>query len=427
MSDTHLEVRSGGVAIEPPFPAGIAFLVCVLVGAFAYAASVAALLLVAGVGAFACVLGAIQQRLYPRISAAPGRRALGSVTIADDTITVQTSKKPVKYARAAIIEGWLERRMNEASVVLAAKNGDLVTVEVQSPDDARRLLTAAGVSADRQVMKTRLAPLFGRNAAWGCLVIPVAIVSTVGLLATGWGVAAEIHRLIYHLSSLEDGVLFRSGSMALVFFGLLAAMFIGLIPPELVIGNDGVTIRAPFSKRFVPYRDVAAVRLAKNAVELALRGGRVVRLPVEDRFSAGIGPDTTNPVREAIHDRILEAMTSGEREGHAAALDALDRAGRPFDAWRDHLRALAVNRAEYRRIALSPDDIAGVLADPSSPRERRLGAAMALSRADDEGARARVRIAAQACADETLKRALEAAAEDELTEELLEAAVRERR
>ena len=128
----------------------------------------------------------------------------------------------------------------------------------------------------------------------------------------------------------------------------------------------------------------------------------------------------TNPVAQAIVDRIHQAMVAGG-ESPAAALAALDRGGRSLAVFREHLLALGEERSDYRRIALPREDILSVLDDPAAPPERRVAAALALSRVDSPEVKERVRIAVSACADEDLKRALSAAAEDELSEELLQA------
>ena len=61
-----------------------------------------------------------------------------------------------------------------------------------------------------------------------------------------------------------------------------------------------------------------------------------------------------------------------------------------------------------------------MVVDPAAPAARRIAAAVALSSSAPEDARRKARIAAQACADERLARALERAAEGEIEAAIVE-------
>jgi len=65
-----------------------------------------------------------------------------------------------------------------------------------------------------------------------------------------------------------------------------------------------------------------------------------------------------------------------------------------------------------------------VLESTAAPRERRIGAALALRAASHPEARARIRAAAETSADEDLRVALEQAAKGEMDEQALERALR---
>ncbi|MBL8612022.1 MAG: hypothetical protein JNL38_32065 [Myxococcales bacterium] len=68
---------------------------------------------------------------------------------------------------------------------------------------------------------------------------------------------------------------------------------------------------------------------------------------------------------------------------------------------------------------MTDDELEQVIGDAASSPERRVGATLALAARDAERARARVRVAAPALADEELREALEAAAEGEVRAEYL--------
>ena len=59
---------------------------------------------------------------------------------------------------------------------------------------------------------------------------------------------------------------------------------------------------------------------------------------------------------------------------------------------------------------MTPEDLLRVAEDPTVSPEQRLGAVMALAPRDNPAALARVRVAIDACANEALRDALEAAA-----------------
>lgn len=88
-----------------------------------------------------------------------------------------------------------------------------------------------------------------------------------------------------------------------------------------------------------------------------------------------------------------------------------ERAGRDVAGWKERL-ARAVNDAGYRTSGLSPDVAARVLASPVATAEQRVGAALALRVTPDAEAPARIRVAAEGCADPDVRDALLAVAED---------------
>jgi len=95
--------------------------------------------------------------------------------------------------------------------------------------------------------------------------------------------------------------------------------------------------------------------------------------------------------------------------------------------WRDQLLALFEHAKSYRARALQRDDLWQVLEDPKASPERRVGAALALSRRAKTGERRRVRIAAASCALRPLRIAIEEAAEGEIEAQALEEAMKAHR
>jgi hypothetical protein len=210
------------------------------------------------------------------------------------------------------------------------------------------------------------------------------------------------------------------GLGASLLLGFAAAYILG--HPVVRVGEDGIWIGRPLWRRFIPIADVESVsRLYAGAgqtfddkeqlvgLELHLGGGRPsIRLPMHGRGAIIL------EVEQAIAKSI-----AGARRGAVRAIDVLGRAGRSVDAWKTDLAKLLLQPAGFRDAALSRDDIEGVLSDPYSPAEQRLGAALALRAAGDDHALARIRIAADESAHVGLRGALlRIAADDDASGEV---------
>jgi hypothetical protein len=186
-------------------------------------------------------------------------------------------------------------------------------------------------------------------------------------------------------------------------------------PAHLVIGADGVVIRRLFRDRFVPHARIAAVKVAAQRVELRLDDGSTVRAKARH-----LTPEEQVELSTRLEDA-RRAWLAGTAD--QAALARLDRRGRAPAAWRDALRALLGEASGYREGSLSREDLLRVVESPAAPVERRLGAAMALSADGACEDRARIRVAAEACANPRVRIALAQAASGEIDEAALEEAL----
>jgi hypothetical protein len=123
----------------------------------------------------------------------------------------------------------------------------------------------------------------------------------------------------------------------------------------------------------------------------------------------------------ALATRIQEAREASHRTFDGAALELLDRRGRTVAAWREALARITHRSGDYRSSVLESADLAQVIEDVSAPAERRIGAALALAALPgDPELKLRVRVAAQASANETMRVALERALSGRLEEGDLE-------
>ncbi len=192
---------------------------------------------------------------------------------------------------------------------------------------------------------------------------------------------------------------------------------------RIVVGDDGVRLtRAPKS-RFLPYADLRAVRRLQQlayqgrsnqpdvyipAVHIVLASGEVIEVPM-----VSVPDETVSAVVSRIEAGIASASA-------ASARPTLDRNGRSVTAWRDAL-AKQVQSADFRGKARTVEELDAVLTDPTSRAEDRVGAALALRATGAEGAAERIRVAASTSANARLRVALDAAAEDALDNEMLDA------
>lgn len=172
-------------------------------------------------------------------------------------------------------------------------------------------------------------------------------------------------------------------------------------PTEVLLGVDGLSVLSGDGPRFVPWREVRAVRLVRFDIVLALRSGEHLRIPVTTPE-----PERDRAVIAAIRAEIARAPASPP---HPAP--GLERGGRDLDQWRHALRSLAAQSPAYRGQAVDLDELSRAVVSRDVPAEQRVGAAIALAALSDDG-RTRVRIAAASSADLPLRDALRDIAEE---------------
>jgi hypothetical protein len=190
-----------------------------------------------------------------------------------------------------------------------------------------------------------------------------------------------------------------------------------LLTTTLRIGTDGVVIERLFRRRFIP------------RATLTSAGARDDRLVLWRTNSAPVSVRTSSRTEAAaVAQRIREAAAvHGEGAPGNATLSRLDRQGRSVAEWLRDARSLGDKGGGYRDAALDRRELLDVVEDGSAPAERRIAAAAALSYATRDGedeVRARVRSAAETCADPRLRVAIESANTGEVEETRIEEAMR---
>jgi hypothetical protein len=420
MAEPTLRIPSEGLAVERRGTIAriaAAVLLIALLGfaaaAFRFGAALAPTpdSLVAFVAALAVALVSasvvVRHRFDPARSAAARARSRGELTLGAEGLSVTTRRARRTYGPDRVADGWIDDAGEVVSVVLRMRGGDVISIEVPTLKEARAALLAAGVAAEQQVLRMRLAnamsqvPIGGCIAALGSLVLPiVGAIALIVLLATPAGDSAR-------------GPAALILAMATTVFALLVR---ALIPRQVVVGTDGIAVERIFGRTFVAHARVTEVVSTAGAVVLQIRGARPLWLPTGSRYSSARTRADESP-HSALLNRIEEARAAG-RAGSSrdARVSGLERAGRSLDAWREHLRGLT-QTASYRRAGVVNEEIAAVLEDAGAPPLRRVAAAVALAPVGDAAIKHRIASVVRSCADDRLRVALQAAVDDELTDD----------
>ena len=290
--------------------------------------------------------------------------------------------------------------------------------------DVERDVTNAIVHDNASEIETRDGEVWG--FVHGSREEAVAFVDALGFGASG-------RRATFDMN-VRMSVAMRFG---LAFFALVSAMFVSLpfamaglrafenaVPvaltgvlyqllrfvmrkPVVTAGVDGILIdRRGRQPRFVPAREIVQASLTQSGHAF---------VATRDESTEIDGP---NEFRQAALVTRVNALAAHETP---AARVSLEREGRSVRAWRAHLRDAVIGG--YRVAAEPLEKLAEQLTSRSATPEQRVGAALALRVADEGTGANRVRVAAEHCADDRLRAALEAAAEHEIDDGKLERAL----
>ena len=194
----------------------------------------------------------------------------------------------------------------------------------------------------------------------------------------------------------------------------------------LTVGQDGLDLRSPFSRRFVAHREIANVLRNDVGFEVVLARGPSLRIDTRSE-RAGAAGSRTDPSFDAVLGA-WGAWTNDVAGVRPAAATLLARGDRSTRDWIASLRGLAAaGGSGYRVAAIDDQALFGVLVDPGASRELRVAAAVVLGAKEDHAPR--LRVVADDVADPLVRRvavaALDDADADALAEELEEASAPE--
>lgn len=246
-------------------------------------------------------------------------------------------------------------------------------------------------------------------------------------------------RLLIALGFVALPLLLVAGTISLVaglLVSILVALVLGFVPGKVLVGAEGFTIRWPLYERFTHYRDVenvtAKARLGATGVIdslVKLEKGRTLRLRTPE------APDT-DAQRGTEGRALYQHLAAAHERWREASRDrveaqALLASGSDGRDWLSNIDAVMNGGASrYRVAAVDESALEAIARDPNGDARARVGASAALLRSGDPGHRARVRIAAEACADPPLRSvllALSEAKEDRDFEAALDKAAAQKR
>lgn len=336
-------------------------------------------------GLFAVLAGVL-----PRVR----RHGRATLDVVGDALRIRAGRSERTIAKADVASGIAAPTPTGADMDLRLRDGSVLRAVDVDRDAAERLLTALDVGPRGR----RAVVTLGNAGRTMGAVVGATFAWLVGLALIG-----------------KDFGRSPAFSVAWVLFGVLSSWLAARVarPPEVTVGTDGVSVRGALGTRFVPFERIGDIEVGPSLV-LCLTGGETVTCR-----------GGTLAERRSLAERIRAAQAS-HAEPDASVDTRLARGDRSLPAWRASLGAAVRAGGSYRASALRPESLEAVLTDPASPVERRIGAALALAESGTPEARAKIRIAADGCAEANLRVAMIEAAADEPDDAVIEAALSKR-
>ncbi|MBW2453773.1 MAG: hypothetical protein JRI68_04655 [Deltaproteobacteria bacterium] len=361
-------------------------------------------------GGFTLAVAAVLNRFFMRPSTRPvGDAQAGSVVLDGDGVVVTLPDQDEhRFDGDAVRLGWTDA---EGAVVIELHTGERLVLGGLAAEKRHSLLHALGTASSERVMDTTIAGPY--QSSQGCLRSLAAALIPIVSLGVLTAPCALVPVVVKSAQSLMAGAL-ATGALTLgvtaIVMGLLATAAFGMVrfyrPRRVRVGTDGVRISGTLGSQLIRYGEISEVGSEGGAVVLGSKTG-------PDRVLVGGEPALAIRIREA-----MEAQR--ERRSSGVRVELLDQGERAPEAWRSDLAKLAQSATRYRDRGLNTQELAEVVEDPACSPRRRVAAAFALSQGDpDAPARRRVRVAAEACADDQLRLALEEAAQGELSDRRL--------
>jgi|LNFM01.1.fsa_nt_gb hypothetical protein len=325
-----------------------------------------------------------------------------SVAIEADGLTIVGPLGGRLVKRSELAGGWVQRSSRGFEVALRTKRGNVLNLAVGSEPEGEAVLDALGVHPDKRALEMPLGSALRSILGAITSFVPASCAGTIGALT---------FESLFKLPSATTGLLiFALTALSMIAIAKVTAA------PVIEVGVDGVSVSRPFSSDFIPFSKIQRAAVNGNVIDVALVDGR----------NRAIASMAERAVLDAIVERINQGATRARlRASPTARLAMLDREGRDFSAWLEHLKTLAVARDDYRYVTLTREELSAVLDDALASPERRIAAAYVLAQLDRGSVTERVRVVVEKSANDAVCRALERAAEGTLDEQAYAEATRD--
>jgi hypothetical protein len=211
----------------------------------------------------------------------------------------------------------------------------------------------------------------------------VATFTAVTLAVPAYIATRTIHQLFHDQAAFTL-------SVAYIAFAAAAALAFRRAS-RISVGVDGVHVRGTSRARFFAYRDIDSARVNGSDIELVKRGRVALRLQLH-------GEDAAR--RDAVLARITENLAR-VKEGRGAVAAQL-----VATSSKDDLARVAHGAADYRMATLTREQLWALVEGPEVEASARKAAAEALVASGDGRERARLRVAADHCAEPNVRVAL---------------------
>ena len=316
----------------------------------------------------------------------------GRLVVSPDGLAVEREGYRARTPWSEVKGGAVVPGYDRSYLEIERANGDVLRVQMPSPREGYVQLALMGLDVRRRVLNVSFGPRWHRVAFF--------VLSTFAALALTSSAGCCLGMFRDELWTARP-LAYALWIAATVALGLLGTVLWG--PPLVTLGADGLGVRSRGRRRFFRYEDIHRIDVVAKGCRIVLMSGEVIDLQTTD---------ASNEPPLTVYGCVVDARThTREQLHHMATLALLERGARSFDEWRERLRAvLAPSGGVFRGLAVTPEDLLRVAEDPTASHEQRLGAVMALAPRDNPAALTRVRVVIDACANEALRDALEAAA-----------------
>jgi hypothetical protein len=333
---------------------------------------------------------------FPLVYSRLRRRMRGDIVCDDRGILL--GGKLVRQ-RSRLRSGFL-RKLPDGSLAVRVVGRylyDALDVQVQGEQEGRAMLRALKLDRTHATAVFRIIE-GGMRAAMGLAILGGALFC-LGFLGLWLALARGAGPTVLGTFGVELAISF-----------LCAVAFVLRGQTKVVVGSDGLLMKRSLGgSQYLPYSEVASAAIDESDVVLRLRSGQKMRLGLGHKRVLG-----QEHAGDALVMAIEDARAASAAQGPTQHAALVARGDRTIGEWLAALGKLTdAARASYRQAMLPRAQLWRIVEDVSSPPGTRAGAAVVLRSQLNDGDRARLRIAAEACASPNLRRALEAAAQEE--------------